>query len=109
MTKRAEGPFELTAAMLRTVVTSYALCLPIVAALLVVALAGCERQAGTRPSSSAAQARERGLFVTGYAVPTEAKLGDYRLVETWIERDPASGEHRLVVRMQGPYVDREPR
>ena len=82
----------------------------IFAAILSVALAGCEREAGPRPSSSsAAQSRERGLFVAGFDVPADADLGEYRLLEAWVERHPDSGEQRLVMRLKGPHVDREPR
>ena len=83
---------------------------PIFAALLFAAPAGCEREKGTRPSSStAAQSRDRGLFVAGFDVPPDADLGEYRLLETWVERHPDSGEQRLVVRLRGPHVDHEPR
>jgi hypothetical protein len=83
---------------------------PILAALLLAALAGCERETGARPSSSTAtQSRDRGLFVAGFDVPADADLGEYRLLETWVERHPDSGEERLVVRLKGPHVDQEPR
>jgi len=81
----------------------------IFAVLLLAAFSGCEHQAGTRPSSStAAQSRDRGLLVAAFKVPADADLGDYRLIETWVERHE-SGEHRLVVRLQGSHVDQEPR
>jgi hypothetical protein len=79
-------------------------------ALLSAALAGCGRETGARPSSStAAQSRDRGLFVAGFDLPADADLGEYRLLETWVERHPDSGEQRLVVRLKGPHVDQEPR
>ena len=77
---------------------------------MAVEFVGCNRSSGTRPSSSSeAQSRGRGLFVAGFDVPAEADLGEYRVVETWVERHPDSGEKRLVVRLNGPHVDREPR
>lgn len=82
------------------------------ATLLFAVLVGCERRRGTegRPSSSSlAQSRDRGLFVAAFDVPADADLGVYRLLETWVERDPASGEQQLVVRLKGPHVDQEPR
>jgi hypothetical protein len=82
----------------------------IVVLLLAVALIGCDGGSGTRPSSSSAsESKNRGLFVAGFDVPADADLGEYRLVETWVERHPDSGEQRLVVRLKGPHVDREPR
>jgi hypothetical protein len=84
--------------------------LPTVAVALALALAGCDRGAAARPSSSsAAQSRERGLLVATFDVPADAVLGEYRVLETWVERHPASGEDRLVVRLKGPHVDQEPR
>ena len=88
----------------------HAASMPIVAVVLAVALAGCDRRSGTRPSSSsAAESHSGGLFVAGFDVPADTDLGDYRLIETWVERHPNSGEQRLVVRLKGPHVDREPR
>ena len=84
--------------------------IPILPALLLAALAGCERETGASPSSSsAAQSRDRGVFVAGFDVPPDTNLGEYRLLETWVERHPDSGEQRLVVRLKGPHVDQEPR
>jgi hypothetical protein len=90
----------------------HAATFPIFAVLLFAVLVGCDRRRGTegRPSSSSvAQSRDRGLFVAGFDVPADADLGDYQLLETWVERDPASGEQQLVVRLKGPHVDQEPR
>jgi hypothetical protein len=49
------------------------------------------------------------LLVAEYRVPAGAVLGPYRLVQVWVEKHPASGENRLVVRLGGPHVDTEPR
>ena len=82
----------------------------ILAALLLAAHPGCKRESGARPSSSsAAQSRDRGLFVASFVVPEDPDLGEYRLIEAWVERHAASGEQRLVVRLKGPHVDQEPR
>ena len=86
------------------------LAVAVSAALLFALLVGCGRETEGRPSSwSIGESRERGLLVAGFDIPAEADLGDYRLLETWVERDPASSELQLVVRLKGPHVDDEPR
>lgn len=72
--------------------------------LLLALLAACERKNHGFSSVSVADARRAGVRTAEYVVPANADLGRYRPVEVWIEH----GDH-LVVRLNGPHVDTEPR
>lgn len=65
---------------------------------------GCDARRVGSSSTSIGDARSRGILLAEYAVPENAKLGPYQPLEVWIEDD-----RKLVVRLKGPHVDREPR
>jgi len=79
-------------------------------ALIAAGLCACD-DAPTNGSSSGSvdQARRRGILVAQYDVPPSSKLGQYTLVEAWIERSSEGNETRLVIRLKGPHVDHQPR
>lgn len=63
-----------------------------------------------RPSSNSVQhARDQGVLVAEYVVAAEAELGEYRPLEVWIENRGKREGPQLVVRLNGPHVDKEPR
>lgn len=70
--------------------------------VLLFVLAGCSRYHGDS-AASAADARKRGVLVAEYAVPSDADLGPYRVLEVWAESLPSGGDTQLVVRLQGPH------
>lgn len=73
-------------------------------------IAGCEDPPPKGPSSaSVAHADDRGILVGEYHVPPGTKIGKYEILELWIERHEGMEENRLVVRLNGPHVDSEPR
>ncbi|WP_146408587.1 hypothetical protein [Allorhodopirellula heiligendammensis] len=82
---------------------SFTMRVALVATLLLLLFVGCNRRRGSS-SYSVEDARSRGILVTEYAVADGAKLGHYTPLEVWIEDD-----RKLVVRLKGPHVDREPR
>lgn len=54
--------------------------------------------------ASVEQARRARVLTAEYVVPPGADLGGYRPIEVWVEQGD-----RLVVRLKGPDVDRQPR
>jgi hypothetical protein len=48
-------------------------------------------------------------LVAKYIVPDNSELGRYRVLEVWVETSQTKDENRLVVRLDGPHVDIEPR
>ncbi|MHA3774509.1 hypothetical protein ACXR0O_23540 [Verrucomicrobiota bacterium sgz303538] len=72
-------------------------------------LAACDREGEYPSSASVKHSRSRGILVAEYNVPAGAALERYRPVEVWVEFIPDSTERQLVVRLDGPHVDREPR
>jgi hypothetical protein len=79
------------------------------AVLAAFMLGGCSSREHGSSSTSAKRSRDRGLFVAEYVVPKAADLGRYRVIESWVETSPRSGDRQLVVRLKGPHVDEEPR
>ena len=72
--------------------------------LLVLAAAlfsGCREHHGDS-SASVKQARSRGVFITEYAVPAIADLGDCRPIEVWVET-ASSGGQEIIVRLDAPH------
>ena len=80
-----------------------------IATLLAATWIGCAPEPTPPSSSSAAQARSRGVLVAEYTVPDKASTGEYRVVEVWVERAGGTRELLLVVRLAGPHVGTEPR
>jgi hypothetical protein len=79
-------------------------------ALIILVLVGCDNTPHSEASSgSAEQAEKRGILIAQYEVPSSATLDRYKVRQVWIERHSSSGENRLVVRLEGPHVDTEPR
>ena len=80
-------------------------------ALLVCGLCvSCRTNPSGGPSSASVDhARERGILVAEYQVPSPSKLERYSVREVWIERHAASESNWIVVRLDGPHVDTEPR
>ncbi len=74
---------------------------------VLVALAGCQEYSQT--SVSVDQSRKRGLLKGEYAVPGDADLGDYQVLEVWAETDRESGVQQLIVRLNGPHHGEQPR
>jgi hypothetical protein len=72
-----------------------------------IPLAGCQQYSQT--SVSADHARKRGLLEAEYVVPNDADIGGYQVLEVWAETDPESGTRQLIVRLNGPHHDTEPR
>lgn len=66
---------------------------------------GCRTHHGDS-SASVKQARARGVFITEYAVPANADLGDYHPIEVWVE-NTARGDQEIVVRLQGIHQSGE--
>jgi hypothetical protein len=84
--------------------------------ILQLALLVCGLCASCRPnplgapsSASVDHARERGILVGEYQVPSPSKLERYSVREVWVERHAASKSNWIVVRLDGPHVDTEPR
>ena len=69
----------------------------------------CATQRRGSSSRSVEDSRSRGLLVAEYILPPDTVLGDYRVVEVWIEADPRSTDRQIVVRLGGPHVGQEPR
>lgn len=79
-------------------------------AVMALALVGCDGTPKSGASSgSAEQAKKRGILIAQYDVPINGKLDKYLIRQVWIERHGSSNEDRLVVRLEGPHVDSEPR
>ena len=74
-----------------------------------VLISRCGARDGGSSSTSVEQSRDRGVLVAEYRVPAGAALGPYRPAQVWVENHSASGERRLVIRLDGPHVDTEPR
>lgn len=64
---------------------------------------GCSKRVGSS-SYSVEDARSRGLLIAEYSIPVGVQMGPYVPLEVWIEKD-----RKLVVRLNGPHVDAEPR
>ena len=79
------------------------------ALLLAITLNACTSQSRGSSSWSVKDSRSRGLLVTEYILPPDANLGDYRVIEVWIESTTGSSDRQIVVRLQGPHVGQEPR
>jgi len=76
---------------------------------MAIALGACDIQRRGSSSRSVKDSRSRGLLVAEYLLPPDTILGDYRVIEVWFEADPRSTDRQIVVRLQGPHVDQEPR
>ncbi|QDV41239.1 hypothetical protein Enr13x_10770 [Stieleria neptunia] len=64
---------------------------------------GC--MAESAPSCrSIEHAQSKGVLIASYPLDQDAELPPYRIKEVWIEND-----RNLVVRLDGPHVDDEPR
>lgn len=72
-----------------------------------VPFAGCQRYYQT--STSVDHSRGRGLLKAEYAIPDDAEIGDYRIIEVWAETDRVSGTEQIIVRLKGPHHGTEPR
>ena len=69
--------------------------------LIAVLSAGCQRYSQT--SVSVEDARSHSVLRAEYSVPSNADLGDYKVLEVWAETDRESGEQQLIVRLKGPH------
>lgn len=77
--------------------------------VIILLLTGCD---GTsidgKYSMSLAQAERRRILVGEYEAENDYSLGEYNIIEVWIEREPSSGQRWLVVRLNGPHADVRP-
>ena len=67
--------------------------------LVAVLLNGCRVHHGDS-SASVKHARSRSAFIAEYAIPANADLGEYRLIEVWVEKSKY-GDQEIVVRLKG--------
>jgi hypothetical protein len=103
---RAVSPFEHQS-LCRSVASLLLFSMKPASIFLVLALlAGCnpKRIIEGDSSFSVGAAKRAGILTAEYAVPENADLGRYRPLEVWVEKGTD-----LVVRLQGPHVDLEPR
>ncbi|MDA9859024.1 hypothetical protein N9D23_12960 [Rubripirellula sp.] len=76
----------------------------IVVLISLLLLSGCDTRMVGSSAPSIDDAKSRGTLIAEYRIPDGADLGPYEPIEVWIEND-----RKLVVRLDGPHVDSEPR